>query len=104
MVTEFLKFARPLDISSEEIALGSLLARTVAEVSDSAPGVAISVTGDFEQISGDDTLLRQALLNLVRNAAEAAFPAARRSEEQVRVPWGGRAGGWASDAARFDLR
>jgi two-component system sensor histidine kinase HydH len=83
VVTEFLKFARPLDISSEEIALDSLLARTVAEVRDSSPGVEISVTGDFEHISGDDTLLRQALLNLVRNAAEAAGGQAFRG--QVRL-------------------
>jgi signal transduction histidine kinase len=34
--------------------------------------VSFSVLGDFGEVSGDDALLRQALLNLARNAAEAA--------------------------------
>ena len=36
------------------------------------PDVEISRSGDFENVSGDEALLRQALLNLTRNAAEAA--------------------------------
>jgi PAS domain S-box-containing protein len=72
VVTEFLKFARPLELSNEEVALDSLIQRTVAEVRDVVPDVDILVTGDLEHISGDEALLRQALLNLVRNAAEAA--------------------------------
>jgi signal transduction histidine kinase len=41
-------------------------------VRDAIPEVEISVTGEMEQVLGDEALLRQALLNLVRNAAEAA--------------------------------
>ncbi len=72
VVTEFLKFARPLDLSNEKVALSSLVERTIEEVRDAIPEVQISVTGEMEQVLGDEALLRQALLNLVRNAAEAA--------------------------------
>ena len=72
VVTEFLKFARPLELSNEEVALNSLVERAIEEVRDAMPEVEISVTGEMEQVLGDEALLRQALLNLVRNAAEAA--------------------------------
>jgi two-component system sensor histidine kinase HydH len=72
VVTEFLKFARPLELSNEEVALNSLVERTIEEVRDAIPDVEISVSGEIEQVLGDEALLRQALLNLVRNAAEAA--------------------------------
>ena len=72
VVTEFLKFARPLVLSNEEVALDTLVERTISEVRDAIPDVDITVSGDMEHISGDEALLRQALLNLIRNAAEAA--------------------------------
>lgn len=72
VVTEFLKFARPLDLSTEEIPLRSLVDRVITEIQEAIPEVTISATGEFESIAGDEGLLRQALLNLTRNAAEAA--------------------------------
>jgi signal transduction histidine kinase len=72
VVTEFLKFARPMDLMDEEIAVSPLVDRVIAEVCDVAGSVKLSRTGEFENISGDEALLRQALLNLTRNAAEAA--------------------------------
>jgi signal transduction histidine kinase len=72
VVTEFLKFARPLDISTEEVPLRSLVDRVITEIQEAIPGVVISSNGEFERIAGDEGLLRQALLNLTRNAAEAA--------------------------------
>ena len=72
VVTEFLKFARPLDLSTEEVPLRSVLDRVITEIQEAIPGVAISSRGEFESIAGDEGLLRQALLNLTRNAAEAA--------------------------------
>jgi signal transduction histidine kinase len=72
VVTEFLKFARPMDLMAEEIAVGSLVDRVIAEVCDMAADVKLNRDGQFENISGDEALLRQALLNLTRNAAEAA--------------------------------
>jgi nitrogen-specific signal transduction histidine kinase len=72
VVTEFLKFARPLDLSTEEVPLRSVVDRVIAEIREAIPEVAISTGGEFERIAGDEGLLRQALLNLTRNAAEAA--------------------------------
>jgi two-component system, NtrC family, nitrogen regulation sensor histidine kinase GlnL len=71
VVTEFLKFARPLDLSTEEVPLHPVVDRVINEIQEAIPGVSISVAGDFESIAGDEGLLRQALLNLTRNAAEA---------------------------------
>jgi len=72
VVTEFLKFARPLVLSNEEVAVDTLVERAISEVRDAIPEVEISVGGEMEHVLGDEALLRQALLNLVRNAAEAA--------------------------------
>jgi two-component system sensor histidine kinase HydH len=72
VVTEFLKFARPLQISVEQVALEPMIDRIVAEISEAIPGVSVSATGEFAEVAGDDALLFQAILNIVRNAAEAA--------------------------------
>ena len=80
VVTEFLKFARPLDLSTEEVPLRSVVDRVITEIQEAIPQVTISSGGEFESIAGDEGLLRQALLNLTRNAAEAA----------VEQPFGGR--------------
>jgi len=80
VVTEFLKFARPLDLSTEEVPLRSVVDRVITEIQEANPHVAISSGGAFESIAGDEGLLRQALLNLARNAVEAV----------ARQPFGGR--------------
>jgi signal transduction histidine kinase len=72
VVTEFLRYARPLEISEETVALRPLLDRVICEIRELLPQVTISVEGDFSNVAGDEGLLRQALLNLTRNAAEAA--------------------------------
>src|SRR5579863_8931263 len=72
VVTEFLRYARPLEISAERVDLIPLRDRVVSEIQELFPAVEISTVGTFAEVAGDDGLLRQALLNLVRNAAEAA--------------------------------
>jgi two-component system sensor histidine kinase HydH len=72
VVTEFLKFARPLDLADEQVALRPMIEEIIAEISEAVPGVSIDTLGEFGDVSGDDALLRQAILNLARNAAEAA--------------------------------
>ena len=72
VVTEFLKFARPLELADEQVTLRPLIERILTEVSEVVPGVPITCEGEFSDVSGDDALLRQAILNLARNAAEAA--------------------------------
>ena len=73
VVTEFLRYARPLDISAETVALVPLVDRAVSEIRELFPEVEIHTEGDFDEVAGDDGLLRQVLLNLVRNAAEASL-------------------------------
>jgi PAS domain S-box-containing protein len=72
VVTEFLRYARPLEISEEPVALRSLLDRIVNELKELQPLVQITIEGDFTEVAGDEGLLRQAFLNLARNGAEAA--------------------------------
>lgn len=71
VVTEFLKYARPLEISEEVVELEAVVERVVAEVGGAMPQVAVRSEGEFGSVAGDESLLRQALLNLARNAAEA---------------------------------
>jgi signal transduction histidine kinase len=72
VVTEFLKFARPLELADEQVSLSPMIEQVVAEIGEVMPGVPLVVTGEFGDVSGDDALLRQAILNLARNAAEAS--------------------------------
>jgi two-component system sensor histidine kinase HydH len=72
VVTEFLKFARPLELADEQVSLAPIIERIVAELGEVVPGVPFDILGEFGEVSGDDALLRQAILNLARNAAEAA--------------------------------
>ncbi|MDP9147104.1 MAG: ATP-binding protein, partial [Acidobacteriota bacterium] len=76
VVAEFLKYARPLDISNERVALQPLVERLVVEISEASPGIRIRSEGAFRTVPGDEGFLRQALLNLTRNAAEACADAA----------------------------
>jgi PAS domain S-box-containing protein len=76
VVTEFLKYARPLEISDETVTLRSVVERVVAEVGAAVPAVKIRCEGTFGDVGGDEGFLRQALLNLARNAAEACESAA----------------------------
>jgi nitrogen-specific signal transduction histidine kinase len=71
VVTEFLKYARPLDISDERVALRELVDRVASEVGEGIPNVHIDCEGTFGSVAGDEGFLRQALLNLARNGAEA---------------------------------
>jgi PAS domain S-box-containing protein len=76
VITEFLKYARPLEISNEKVSLQPLVDRVVSEVAEALPAVRVRCEGPFKIVPGDEGLLRQALLNLARNAAEACATAA----------------------------
>jgi PAS domain S-box-containing protein len=71
VVTEFLKYARPLDIANEPVLLKTVVERVISDVTDAKLAVQVRSEGVFGNVPGDEGLLRQALLNLVRNAAEA---------------------------------
>jgi PAS domain S-box-containing protein len=84
VITEFLKYARPLEISNEKIALQPVVDRIISEVSDALPAIRIRCEGAFKTVPGDEGLLRQALLNLARNAAEASTGAVNGGRVLIR--------------------
>ncbi len=70
-----MKYARPLDIGNEPVALEAVVERVVVEIVAAKPEVSVRAEGSFGSVAGDEGLLRQALLNLARNAAEACASA-----------------------------
>ncbi|MCA1816997.1 MAG: PAS domain-containing protein [Acidobacteria bacterium] len=85
MVTSFLNFARPQPLELADVRLVELVGDCARELSPlfGARRVALTVNGDFATIRGDERMLRQALLNLLRNAAEAIGES--RAERRVAV-------------------
>ena len=73
MVTSFLNFARPSPLELAEVSLGELVSDCSRELKSlyEERAVALSVVGEFGRASADERMLRQALVNLLRNAAEA---------------------------------
>lgn len=72
VVTEFLRFARPLELAQENFGLAPVIEQVTEEIAGALAGVSLRTEGAFAEVSGDAGLIRQALLNLIRNAAEAA--------------------------------
>jgi nitrogen-specific signal transduction histidine kinase len=72
VVTEFLRFAKPLEISYETVPMRSLVERVAEELQEANPQCTVDCTGVFQELPGDEALLRQALVNLTRNGSEAA--------------------------------
>ena len=72
VVTEFLKFAKPLEICYETVAMQALVERVAQELRETSPECEVICEGTFPELPGDEALLRQALINLTRNALEAA--------------------------------
>ena len=72
VVTEFLKFAKPLEICYETVSMDTLVEKIVEELRESMPQCGFASEGAFLELPGDEALLRQALLNLSRNGAESA--------------------------------
>jgi signal transduction histidine kinase len=73
VVTNFLHFARPVDVSMEVIDLRSVLERAMDDVRAevASRGGSLDLTGPGVRVEGDEVLLRQAFGNLCRNAVEA---------------------------------
>jgi signal transduction histidine kinase len=69
VVTNFLNFARPERVSLTPLDLEVVVRRAIADVDPEAR--AVTVSGWFGEVEGDEVLLRQAFSNLVRNALEA---------------------------------
>lgn len=69
VVTNFLRFARPDQITMAPVDLRAVIERAIDDLSG-APE-ATTINGTFASIEGDDVLLRQAFSNLLRNSLEA---------------------------------
>jgi len=74
VVTNFLNFARPTQVSLLPVDLRSIAERAADEIRAEARahGGDVTVRGEFPVIEGDDVLLKQAFSNLLRNAVEAS--------------------------------
>jgi signal transduction histidine kinase len=73
VVTNFLTFARPAELTLTRVSLAAICERAAEEVRGDARalGGAVEVDGEFGELEGDEVLLRQAFSNLLRNAVEA---------------------------------
>ena len=73
VVTNFLNFARPAQMTLTDVDLGAVCERAAEEIRDDARALGgdVALNGEFGVIAGDEVLLRQAFSNLVRNALEA---------------------------------
>lgn len=73
IVTNFLNFARPAQLTLTDVDLRAVCERAAEEVRGDAraAGGDIAVNGTFGRLQGDEVLLRQAFSNLLRNAVEA---------------------------------
>jgi len=76
LVTDFLKFARPQDLILMRVDLRPILEASVEEVKPQLTEntIDLKIEGEFPQLAGDESLLRRAFINLIRNAAEAIEP------------------------------
>jgi len=74
MVTAFLNFARPQPLQLEEVSLSELVAECATELEPVFQDLRVELSVDAKQpatVRADERMLRLALLNLMRNAAEA---------------------------------
>ena len=77
VVTNFLNFARPAQLTLSRVDLGAVCVRAADEIRADARALGgdVEVRGQFGAIEGDEVLLRQAFANLLRNALEACAEA-----------------------------
>jgi signal transduction histidine kinase len=78
IVTSFLNFARPEQMSLCAVDLEAVARRAADDLRVELPaGATVDIGGTFGSTSGDEMLLRQVFGNLIRNAAEACTGAGR---------------------------
>lgn len=73
VVTNFLNFARPAQMTLAQVEMGRLVEQVAADLRPEveARGGTVGVAGEFGTVDGDEVLLRQAFVNLLRNAIDA---------------------------------
>ncbi len=85
LVTSFLNFARPQPLTLSNVSLAELLADCATELQPlfAERRVSLDINGAFPVVRADERMLRQTLLNLLRNAVEAIE--GEKDERRVRV-------------------
>ncbi|MGH7752218.1 MAG: two-component system sensor histidine kinase NtrB, partial [Gemmatimonadales bacterium] len=75
VLKDFLSFARPVQLQVSEVSLGALLEEALASCREEIEGAGIHLSRHLPpepvQVALDPTLVKQALVNLIRNACEA---------------------------------
>lgn len=85
VTSDFLLFARPEGFVPEPVDLAAVAAAASAETEAAFPGVGVARGGIFPGVAGSEVLLRRALVNLLRNAAEATPPDRRGDPGAIRL-------------------
>jgi PAS domain S-box-containing protein len=82
VVTNFLSFARPAELVLSRVDLRTICERAAEEIRSDVRtlGGEVSLRGDFGVVDGDEVLLRQAFINLLRNALDACIAASTAPE------------------------
>ena len=85
IVTNFLNFARPAQLTLTRVDLRTVCERAADELRGDVQslGGEIAIRGEFSTVDGDEVLLRQAFSNLLRNAVEACASRARSTPAVV---------------------
>ena len=85
LVTDFLNFARPQKLSVTEVNLQLLLEECADEIRPQLDqlGITFGLEGRFARLEADDSMLRRAFVNLLRNAVEAIEP--QSGEKRIEV-------------------
>jgi PAS domain S-box-containing protein len=104
MVTSFLNFARPQPLELSQVSLSDMITDCSAELGAlfNERSVKLNVEGVFPDVQGDERMLRQAILNLIRNAAEAIGD--EHSDRDVTVSSQKEAGKNNRDFVRIEIR
>jgi signal transduction histidine kinase len=86
VVTNFLNFARPAQLTLTRVNLGAICERAAEEIRPDAVALGgdVLVSGEFGAVEGDEVLLRQAFSNLLRNAVEACAGASVAARVAIR--------------------
>ena len=90
VTSDFLLFAKPEAFVPEPVDLEAVAEAVCGETERAHPGLVVGRDGTFPSVGGSSVLLRRALANLLRNAAEAT-PETRWTEPDAVVLAGARA-------------
>ena len=97
---DFLFFGRPERLEAGPCDLRALALEIADEQRTLTPGVSVEVKGTFAAVHADSALVRRALVNLVKNACEAAAAGPRAGRVALRGE--GEAGGFVRIAVEDD--